>query len=71
MNVKQLKEHLFYLPDDMLVVMSSDSEGNSHSPLYEIGLSWYHAEHGDIYNLDEDPEWFNQEECEKAIVLWP
>ena len=74
MNVKELKEELDKLPDDMMIVMSSDGEGNKHSPLSDIGLAWYEAHttwYGDCYNLDEDPEEFNQEDCEKVIVFWP
>jgi hypothetical protein len=38
MTVKQLKEALETLPDDMQVVMSKDAEGNDFSPVDEI---WY------------------------------
>ena len=31
-TVKELREALEQFPDDMLVIMSSDQEGNDHSP---------------------------------------
>lgn len=34
MNVKELKELLKELPDDMEVILQKDSEGNGYSPLY-------------------------------------
>lgn len=33
MNVKDLREALAAMPDDMLVVVQKDSEGNGYSPL--------------------------------------
>ena len=34
MNVKELKEAIKVLPDDMEVILQSDGEGNNYSPLY-------------------------------------
>ena len=33
MNIKELKEKIQDLPDDMEVILSSDEEGNSYLPL--------------------------------------
>ena len=33
MNVKELKEQIANLPDDMEVVLQKDAEGNGYSPL--------------------------------------
>jgi len=33
MNIKQLKESIANLPDEMEVVLQKDSEGNGYSPL--------------------------------------
>ena len=33
MNVKELREALAGLPDDMIVIVQKDSEGNGYSPL--------------------------------------
>lgn len=34
MTVKELKEIIESLPDDMAVIVQKDSEGNGYSPLY-------------------------------------
>jgi hypothetical protein len=69
MNVKQLKELLAELDDDTLVVLSSDGEGNSHSPLsgwfngfYKPDTTWY----GEVYGSQEDSLL-----AQKAIVFYP
>jgi len=71
MTVSELKELLETLPDDMQVVMSSDSEGNTYSPLssYEIAVyvpygSWsgYIVSDGDTDGDGLYP---------KALVLYP
>jgi hypothetical protein len=40
-NVKEFKERLKDVPDDYIVVMSSDAEGNNYSPLYELDKVMY------------------------------
>lgn len=34
MNVRELKDALDNLPDDMIVVLAKDAEGNGFSPLW-------------------------------------
>ena len=41
MNVKELKEILVFIPDEYEIVLSSDEEGNSYSPLQGINASEY------------------------------
>jgi len=83
MRVKQLREILANLPDDMEVILQKDGEGNGYSPLvgydtnciYEPDTKWY----GDVYqtsysadDLDMDSdEW--QEICSRprCLVLEP
>lgn len=62
MNIKELKEAIANLPDDMQVILQRDSEGNGYSPLcsldsdaiYTPTNSWsgdvYYMEHG--LNID-------------------
>lgn len=67
MKVKELIDALKELPQDALVVMSKDAEGNGYSPLADIGQYKYAAHctwAGEIYPTDE-------EEGEEAIVFWP
>lgn len=62
MNIKtvgDLADYLATQPRERLVVMSSDAEGNSHSPLadaeeamYSAGCTWA----GDIYPTPEEIE---------------
>lgn len=75
MSVRQLKRLLETLPEDSIVVLSKDGEGNGFSPLdshcegyYEPTCTWagdfVDAEDGDY---DED----DLARMEKAVVLWP
>ncbi len=41
MKVKKLKELLKEYPDDFDVILSSDAEGNSYSPLADAGPGHY------------------------------
>ncbi len=58
MKVGQLRELLAQYPDDMLIVMSSDGEGNSHSPL---------SDYSDQYRYFPDSTWsgeiHGQDDC--------
>lgn len=84
MNVGELKALLEGFPEEFLVVMSSDSEGNGHSPLADLGEMRYLADttwsgetwnthewiaaHADQGYTDEDEA---PEEAEPAVCLWP
>lgn len=73
MTVKELRELLASYPDDYVVIMSKDAEGNAYSPLppaedaacdghYEPTTTWY----GEFTHHPEDrPAPFN------AVCLWP
>ena len=41
MNAKELRELLVDVPDDTLIVLSSDAEGNTHSPLADASNALY------------------------------
>jgi len=76
MTVKQLREILEnYKPTD-LVILSSDGEGNSFSPLVDSTQGFYIPDTtwgGDFVDeddVDEDDD-INLEGASRAIVLWP
>lgn len=43
MTVAELITELQALPQDALVILSSDSEGNRHGPLYQVWSGGYRA----------------------------
>ena len=86
MTVKELRRELAGLDDDLLVVMSSDSEGNSYSPLSEVisGNSMYIEDSpcdGFVRPEHLTPEleergFASEDVCPdgdgvRAVVLWP
>jgi hypothetical protein len=75
MTVKQLKEVLAGLPDDMLIVISKDAEGNDYSPLSNLTTGEYTPDstwRGEFYPYadEEGTEFLPLEECNSAC-LWP
>lgn len=79
MNVKELRELLTELPDEMPVIMSKDEEGNHFSPLCELSPGRYQAVStysGEWYDPeDQNPNWTPEDEIPEdaipAICLWP
>ena len=75
MKVKELIERLQKLPEDSLVVMSEDAEGNGYSPLSNVEEALYEAEttwYGEAYPLEpEDADDYRPTNAEKAVVLHP
>ncbi len=87
MKVKELREIIKDLPDDMLVVVSKDAEGNSITPLAEADadnnryIQYKDDWDGEVRLKELRPE--NEErgftdedvdvdnEGEDALVLWP
>ena len=84
MNVKELKEALEELPDDMEVILQKDAEGNGYSPLadadpdciYFPETTWY----GEVRSLRhsaedhclEEDEWEDMKrDNPRALVLAP
>lgn len=83
MNVKELKELIDNLPDDMEVIMQKDAEGNGYSPLrgadpdavYIPEAPWY----GVVYSMDwcaedacvSDEEWEEIISKPRALILHP
>lgn len=83
MNIKNLKQLIESLPDDMEVILQKDSEGNGYSPLSggdpESVYFKDSSYSGDVYNtsftaeeldMDED-EWEKMKVKNKVLVLYP
>ena len=83
MTVKELKEAIANLPDEMVVVLQKDSEGNGYSPLSDVDpdavyipkTTWS----GDTYSMDwsaddadmTDEEWEELNSKPRALILCP
>lgn len=75
-TVKQLRELLEQFDDDLIVVMSTDGEGNSFSPLAGTLEGHYISENtwdGDFVDLEdaEEDEDINLDGSKRAIALLP
>ena len=69
MKVKKLKEYLEKFKDTDIVVLSKDGEGNSYSPLADLGAAHYAADtswSGEIYTGED----LGKRKL-NAVVLWP
>jgi hypothetical protein len=65
MTVRELIAQLSTFPEDALVVLSEDAEGNGFSPLSDLSAEVYEAEttwSGELSDSDEEPN---------SVVLWP
>lgn len=84
MTVAELREALEACGDNDLVIMASDAEGNSHSPLYQLDEVTYVPNStwsGSIYvrHLDDEArrqgyteeDLYEGEDGIKAVVLCP
>jgi hypothetical protein len=84
MTVKDLKELIANLPDDMEIVMQKDGEGNEFSPLsgmdsncyYVPEETWYGKVYSEFFSADdnglEEEEWQRiKNMIPKALVLFP
>ena len=83
MTIKELKEAIAELPDDMEVIVQKDSEGNGWSPLWDVGsnsvyiaqTTWY----GEVYSMDwtaedacvSDEEWEAIKSKPRSLILHP
>ncbi len=63
MNVKELKEAINNLPDDMEVIIQKDAEGNDYSPLSGVDPDAVYISHntwrGIVYSL----AWSAEDAC--------
>lgn len=78
MTVKDLKEAIASLPDDMEVHLSRDEEGNGYSPLYSYADDAYTNSHGDMYyeehgwdgnSFDSPEEWEEFKAARKPVLV--
>jgi hypothetical protein len=65
MTVKQLKQLLRAVPDNVTVILSSDEEGNSFHDLFQVSEEAMQKEGRYYEALDEGSGKIN------SIVLWP
>ena len=71
MTVKELREILNNYDENHLVILSSDAEGNKHSPMAEEGEGLYLAEttwHGEMISSDDADDFV---EAKPALVFYP
>ena len=79
MNVNDLLILLHKLDPEAVVVLSSDGEGNTFSPVAGSAAKYYYVPEfsgsGSLYELDEGetPEQFKETfpNAQKAVVLYP
>lgn len=73
MNVRELIQELMQYPEDCVVILSSDSEGNNYSPVTVVDRVQYVAEsscYGRLFDPDEEEEEEGNKSVE-AVALWP
>lgn len=61
MTIQELIKQLLVMPQDHLVVLSRDPEGNGFSSLDEIAASMYDSDDRECYDGG----------IENCVVLWP
>ncbi len=83
MNIKELKEIIANLPDEMEVILQKDAEGNGYSPLEEADPdAVYIADStwsGDVYSMEwsaddacmTEKEWKEIKSMPRALILAP
>lgn len=83
MTIKELKELIKDLPDDMEIIMQKDAEGNGYSPLEDVGTECVYIPEntysGQVYWLDStaddnclsEKEWSEFKAKKRSLVLAP
>ena len=83
MNIKELKELIKDLPDELEIILQKDSEGNGYSPLEGIDLdaiyvpetTWYGEVYDTTWTADEanmeDEEWEIILKMKRSLILYP
>ena len=83
MTIRELKEAIKDLPDEMEVIIQKDAEGNDYSPLYDVDSNavyvpeapWY----GVAFSLGDsaedgcmtEEEWEEIKKKPKSLILFP
>ncbi|MFD0053031.1 hypothetical protein ACFVHR_04805 [Streptomyces sp. NPDC127168] len=81
-DLRAALSNLDHLPDDTLVVLAKDAEGNGFSPLVEVEHAMYRAEttwSGERYLTEEqrlaeaEPDDWSEapDDAVPAVFLWP
>lgn len=63
MTVKELKEKLKNYPDDMLVIVQKDAEGNGYSPLNGLNNTSVYIPEAPWFGEVYDTKWTADEAC--------
>jgi hypothetical protein len=83
MTIKELKEAIANLPDEMEVVLQKDSEGNGYSPLIGVDPDTVYIPNstcsGDVYSIEwtaddacmSDEEWNEVKSKPRTLILHP
>ena len=83
MNVKELREFLQDLPDEMEVILQKDAEGNGFSPLeglssdcvYTPTTTWFGEVHDTKWTADEacmsEEELAEMNSKPRSLILYP
>lgn len=83
MNIRELKEAIENLPDDMEVIIQKDSEGNDYSPLrgadpdaiYVPECGWSGTAYSTKYSAKDhcmsDKEWNDMLSKPRSLILYP
>ena len=72
--MKQLIEKLKKMPQDSIVILRKDGEGNGHSPLSDLDAAIYRADStwsGEVYPTDanEDDYGYTKQKGDRPCVL--
>jgi hypothetical protein len=74
-TVGEIREWLEEFDDDLLVILSRDSEGNNYSPVSgysDVVKYWPQSTwSGDIYEEDDEEEEPLPPDVVDAVILWP
>ena len=83
MTVKELKESIKDLPDEMEVILQKDAEGNGYSPLSSIDADCVYiaanSYQGDFYSTEwtaddccmSNEEWEDMRKHPRSLILAP
>ncbi len=83
MTVGELKLKLEELPEDMVIILQKDSEGNGYSPLsgadadavYLPNNKWSGEAYSTVWEAEDvcmgEEEWSNLKRGPKSLILYP
>lgn len=69
MNVKELKEAIANLPDDMEVIVQKDSEGNGYSPLAGADPDAIYVPDSTYSGIAYNTDW-SAEDADMPEIAW-